>query len=121
MIGYIIFIFSIGLALACLAYDTTARSEGWSVGTILAKDASLPKIASYMTVLLILVKSFIIFSWWSPLVILIISFFLAFYFVMILKENVQILCIYGIFPALVFSILYISEKRPFGMLHILFS
>lgn len=121
MIGYIIFILSMVMAVSCISYDSMARTKGWSVGEILAKDASLPKIAAFVTAPWILVKSFMVFSWWSPIVILIVGWLLAFILVMMLRKNVQFVCIIGIFPALFFTILYISEEKPLGMLHKLFS
>ena len=121
MIGYIIFISSMALAITCMSYDSMARPKGWPVGEILSKDASMPKIAAFITALWALVQSFLVFSWWSPLVILILGWFLAFFLTMSLKKNVQFVCIVGIFPALILTILYISEEKPFGMLHKIFS
>jgi hypothetical protein len=121
MIGYAIFICSMAMAVACISYDSMARAKGWSVGEILAKDASLPKITAFITALWILGKSFMVFSWWTPIVILIVGWFLALALVMMLRKNVQFVCIIGIFPSLVFTILYISEEKPLGMLHKLFS
>ncbi len=121
MIGYTIFICSMAMAIACISYDSMARAKGWPVGEILAKDASLPKIVAFITVLWILAKSFMVFSWWSPVLILVVGWFLAFALVVILRKNVQFVCIIGIFPAFVFTILYVSEETPFGMLHKIFS
>ena len=109
------------IAITCISYDTMARSKGWPVREILAKDASLPKIAAFTTVLLIFAKSFMAFQWWSPIAILIPGWILAFILTMLLKKNIQFVCILGIFPALVLTILYISESKPFGILHNIFS
>jgi len=98
-----------------------ARSKGWPVGEILAKDASLPKITAFLTAIWVIVQSFITFNWWSPIAILILGWIFAFLLTMTLKKNIQFICIVGIFPALFFTILYISEDKPFGMLHKLFS
>ena len=121
MIGYLIFIFSMAMAVICISYDSMAHTKGWPVGEILSKDASLPKIAAFITALWVLVKSFMTFYWWSPIVILIAGWLLAFVLTMMFRKNVQFVCVLGIFPALVFTILYISEQKPFGMLHKLFS
>jgi hypothetical protein len=94
-----------------------AQAKGWPVGEILHKHASLPKIAAFITALWILGKSFVIFAWWSPIVILMVGWMSAFLLVMALRQNVQVLAVAGIFPALVLTILYVSEDKPFGMLH----
>lgn len=121
MVGYVIFISSMALAVICISYDSMARAKGWPVGEILSKDASLPKIVAFITALWVLGKSFMVFHWWSPIVILVMGWGLAFALTMTLKKNVQFVCTLGIFPALVFTILYVSEGKPFGMLHKLFS
>ena len=109
------------LAITCISYDTMARSKGWPVGEILSKDASLPKIAAFITALWVIGKSFMIFHWWSPIAILILGWLMAFLITMAFKKNAQFVCILGIFPALLFTILYISEEKPFGMFHKIFS
>jgi hypothetical protein len=121
MIGYMIFIYSMAMAVVCISYDSMARAKGWPVGEVLAKDASLPKIGAFITTLWIIGKSFMVFSWWSPIVIVIVGWILAFALVMMLRKNVQFVGIIGVFPSLIFTILYISEEKPFGMLHKLFS
>jgi len=121
MVGYVIFIFSMAMAVICISYDSMARAKGWPVGEILSKDASLPKITAFITALWILGKSFMVFQWWSPIAILFIGWILAFALTMMFKKNVQFVGVLGVFPALVFTTLYISETKPFGMLHKLFS
>jgi hypothetical protein len=121
MVGYVIFICSMAMAVICISYDSMARTKGWPVGEILYKDASLPKITAFITALWILGKSFMAFQWWSPVVIFIFGWILAFTLTMMFKKNVQLVGILGVYPALIFSILYISESKPFGMLHKLFS
>ena len=121
MVGYTIFIFSMATAVICISYDSMAGAKGWPVGEILSKNASLPKTTAFITALWILGKSFMVFYWWSPIVILIIGWILAFALTMIFKKNVQFIGVLGVFPALVFTILYTSESKPFGMLHKLFS
>lgn len=120
MIGYIIFICAISSAVICISYDTMARTKGWAIGEILLKDASYPKIASLITVAWVLIKSFIAFNWWSPILILITGWLLALFFTMILKKNVQILGLLSIFPMFILTVLYVSESRPCGFLHNLF-
>ena len=121
VVGYIIFICSMAIAVICISYDSMALAKGWPVGEILAKDASLPKIAAFITALWILGKSFMIFNWWSPIVILIAGWILAFVLTMIIRKNVQFVGVLGIFPSLAFTILYISDQKPFGILHKLFN
>ncbi len=121
MVGYIIFVCSMALAITCISYDSMARTKGWPVGEILSKGASLPKIAAFITALWVLGKSFMVFQWWSPIVIIALGWVLAYFLTMTFKKNVQFICILGIFPALVFTILYISETKPFGVLHNIFS
>jgi Na+(H+)/acetate symporter ActP len=120
MIGYMIFTLTITLSVCCSAYDTFARRNGWPVGEVLAKDASTVKIVALIAGLLALGKSFFVLEWWSPFAILAAGWILAFALTMLLKKTTQILCIVGIFPAAIATILYISESKPFGMLHRLF-
>ena len=117
MIGYFIFICSMALAVICISYDTMARSKGWPIGLVLSKDASLPKIVAFITALWVIGKSFMIFHWWSPIVILILGWLLAYLITISLKTYAQFICIIGIFPAFIFTILYMSEAKPFGFLH----
>lgn len=121
MVGYMIFIFSMAMAVICISYASMARANGWPVGATLSKDASLPKITALITALWILGKSFMVFQWWSPIAILIIGWILAFALTMMFKKNVQFMGVLGVFPAFVFTVLYASESKPFGMLHTLFS
>jgi hypothetical protein len=118
--GYIIFSASMAAAVVCMSYSLMARQNGWPVGEILSKDASVPKIAAFITALWVIGKSFMVFQWWSPLAIVVLGWLLAFILTMVLKKNVQFLGVLGIFPALVFTILYLSESKPFGMLHAIF-
>lgn len=121
MIGYIIFIVSMAIAIMCISYDTMAKSKGWPSSEILSKNASLPKIAAFITALWICVKSFFVFHWWSPIVILILGWVFAFIMTILFKKNTQFICILGIFPAMLFTILYISESEPFGIIHKIFN
>jgi len=118
--GYIIFTCSMAVAAICISYDSMARAKGWPVGKILSKDASLPKIVAFITQLWTLGKSFMVFEWWSPFVVLIIGWHLAFLLTMSLRKNVQFLGLLGIFPAFVLTILYVSESKPLGMLQDIF-
>ena len=121
MYGYIIFSVSMALAVVCISYSSMARQNGWPVGEILSKDTSVSKIAAFVTALWVVVKAFMVFQWWSPLVILVIGWLVGFILTMALKQNVQFLGLLGIFPAFLFTILYLSESKPFGMLHTIFS
>lgn len=121
MIGYTIYIFAVSVAVCCMSYDTLAVQKGWPVGEILAKDASLPKITAIITVLWAMAKSFLIFHWWSPILVLVVGWFFAFGITNLLQKHTQIFCIIGIYPALLFTIFYISEDKPLGIIHKLFS
>jgi hypothetical protein len=121
MIGYTIFLVSMVISISCISYSGIAQSKGWPVGMLLHKDASFPKIAAFVTALWVLVKSFIIFHWWSPIIILVSGWLIALIFVFTLKKNVQFISIFGVFPSLILTILYISETKPFGILHKIFS
>ena len=109
------------LAITCVAYDSMAQSKGWPAGEILSKDASFPKIVAFITILWVLGKSFMVFQWWSPIVILILGWILSFILTITLKKNVQLICIPGVFPAFIATTLYISEAKPFGIFHNIFS
>jgi CHASE2 domain-containing sensor protein len=104
------------VAVVCISYSSMARQNGWPVGEILSKDASVPKIAAFITALWIVGKSFVVYQWWSPLIIVFIGWFVAFVLTMVLRQNVQFVGVLGIFPALAFTILYLSESKPLGML-----
>ena len=121
MIGYSIFIFAVGISFACVSYGVMARSNGWPVGAILASDASIPKLAALVTVVWASVKSFMMFQWWSPFFVLVAGWIFAFFLTMTFKKNVQIVCVIGVFPSFVATVLYVSESRPFGFLHNIFS
>lgn len=92
-----------------------ARALGWPTGEILANNGSIPEMLAFLVVIWIVVKSFILFHWWRPILISIAAWLLALILVMTLKAYVQHLCIIGIVPAFVFVILYVSEKKPIGM------
>jgi len=119
--GHIIFIVSMVAAVICISYCPMARQNGWPVGEILSKDGAMPKIAAFITALWVVGKSFMVFQWWSPIVIVAIGWLVAFILTVALKEGVQFVGVLGIFPALAFTILYLSESKPFGMLHAIFS
>jgi hypothetical protein len=108
-------------AVICISYCPMARQNGWPVGEILSKDGAMPKIAAFITALWVVGKSFMVFQWWSPIVIVAIGWLVAFILTVALKEGVQFVGVLGIFPALAFTILYLSESKPFGMLHAIFS
>lgn len=121
MYGYIIFILSMAAALICMSYSQMARASGWPVGEILSKETSLPKIAAFITLLWVIGKSFMVFQWWSPLIIIVIGWIVAFVLTRVLRENVQFIGIIGIFPMLLMTVLYTSETKPLGMLSNLLS
>lgn len=121
MIGYAIFVGSMAVSIICVSYDAMARSKGWPVGDLLSRPDSLPKITALVTALWVIGKSFFLWSWWSPALILIIAWIAAFILTMSLKKYAQVVAIVGIFPALLFAILYVSEDRPLGMLHRIFT
>ncbi len=120
MIGYMIFTGAMAVAIMCISYDSMARAKGWPVGEILAQDAGLPKILAFVTAGWVLVKSFMVFSWWSPFAILVAGWLLAFVVTNELQKNTQFLCLAGVVPAMVLVVLYMSEDKPFGMLHKIF-
>lgn len=121
MMSYLIFVGSMAFAVICISYDSIARAKGWPVGEVLSNDASLPKIIALITAIWILAKSFLVLEWWSPFAILALGWFIAFILTMALRKHVQFLGILGVFPALFFTIIYISESKPFGMLYSMFS
>jgi len=121
MVGYVIFTLAVAISIACISYDTMARSKGWPVGGVLEKDYSIPKIAAFVTALWALGKAFFVFQWWSPLLVLGLGWLIGFILTMALKRHAQVLCILGVFPAFFFTVVYISEEKPFGFLHRLFS
>ena len=110
MVGYIVFIIAMVISISCISYSGIAQSKGWPVGKLLDKDASLLKIVAFMTILWIVVKSFIIFHWWSPLIILFSGWILALFLTFILKKSTQFVCILGIFHHFCYLIKLIITK-----------
>lgn len=117
LIGHLIFVVAVAFAIVCISYQSFARARGWPVGELLSRDASVPRIFAFVTIVWALVKSFLLFHWWSPLLIVVVGWSLAFTLTMILKKHAQTLCILGLVPGLICTILYVSERRPFGLLH----
>lgn len=116
MIGHIIFIFTVAIGLACVSYEIMARNYGWPVGEVFAKTLSIPKLFGFFGAIYALIKSFLIFYWWTPFVVLVFAQFLAFGIVMVFKKNTQIVCIFGVFLGFIFTVLYTSESTPLGFL-----
>ena len=117
MIGYTIFTIAVALWLGSVSYTIMAHSRGWPVGEILSGDAPIPPFVGFVTGLWALAKSFYLFNWWSPIVILAAGWILAFAITMLLKQRSQFLWVIGVFPAFLFTILYTSESKPLGILH----
>ncbi len=74
-----------------------------------------------VTALWALGKSFVVFEWWTPILVFVLGSVLAFVVTFTLKQWTQLLCTLGIFPALFFTVIYVSEEKPLGFLHRLFS
>ena len=94
-----------------------AISYRWPIGEILLSDASFLKGLSLITILWALGKSFFVFFWWSPIVVLALGWVLAFVITMGLKHQVQWLGVIGIYPAFIMTVLYISDSKPLGVFH----
>ncbi len=120
MIGYCLFIAAVSIAIATISYPGFARAKRWPVGTILAADASIPKIVAFIAIAWALAKAFFVFQWWSPLMILPLGWLLAVALTLTLKRNTQALAILGAFPAYLLIVLYESEQRPLGFLNAFF-
>ena len=119
MIGYMIFTVTAALAICAVSYDTFARARGWPVGEVFAKDASFVKLFAVIAGIWAVGKSFFVLHWWSPLVVLVLGWLLAFIITLVFKSWTQFL-VFLVFPLFVLTILYLSESKPFGMLHGLF-
>lgn len=117
MVGYIIFTATISLAWICISYKDFALKSGWPIGTILNNDTSLPKLMSIVALLWALVKSVLVYNWYSFLIVGILGFFIAFTLTSLFKKNVQFLGVIGIFPMWFLTIIYNSEEAPFGFFH----
>lgn len=117
MIGYAIFICSAAIAVATLSYLIYAVPRGWPVGMIFIRDDGYrPKMVAAAVTLIVLVKSFLTLDWWSPLVIVVAGYLLAGALTAKAKSWTQLICLVGLGPAGVLSLLYKSERQPFGFL-----
>lgn len=121
MIGYAIFSGTVAFSLMCVSYEIMAQRYEWPIGAILARPLSLPKIVALVSGVYAFGKSFVVFEWWSPLVVLVIGQSLAFVLTMALKKNAQAVSIIGVFLGFILTALYASESRPLGFLQTLFS
>ena len=117
MYGYIILICSTAIGIICISYRDMAIPHRWPTGEILLSGTSLPQILALTTILWALGKSFFVFFWWSPIVVLALGWVLAFVITMGLKHHVQWLGVIGIYPAQLLTLLYISDSKPLGVFH----
>jgi len=120
MVGYTIFICAMAIAIACISYAPMAEQAGWPIGEILHRGGSIPNIIAFLTIPWIIVKSFILYHWWSPLVIVAIGWLLALVLTMTLKKNVQFLCVFGIWIAFLLTVSYFPGAKPSAILHHIF-
>ena len=97
-----------------------ARARGWPVGETLDEDVSIPKIFAFVAAPWVLVKAFIVFYWWSRVLVIVLGWALAFLVTMLLKKHTHVLCVLGIIPAFVFAVLYHSEQNPFASISLIF-
>jgi hypothetical protein len=118
--GYAIFSLAIAMAVACSAYAGVARARMWPIGEWLSSSASLPRIGAIITILWVVVKSYVVFSWWSPLIISTVGFSLAFALTFAMREKIQCVIVPGIFISFILAALYVSERLPFGFVSRLF-
>ncbi|MEI6300951.1 MAG: hypothetical protein WCR74_05865 [Betaproteobacteria bacterium] len=119
MIGYAIFSATLAFSIMCVAYSGMAKSYGWPVGTILAEGASIPKVMAFVGGILSVVRSFVVYEWWTPVVVIVIGQVVAFILLMTFKGKAQAICVVGTVLGFFFTSLYQSESRPFGFFHAL--
>ena len=119
MYGYIILICSTAIGIICISYRDMAIPYRWPIGEILLSGISLPQILALTTIFWALGKSFFVFFWWSPILVLVLGFALAFLMTMIFRQLTQIVCVICIYPAFILAVNYVSESRPFGLFNLL--
>ena len=103
MFEYIIFILSMSISVICISYSLYAIGVGWTVGEILSKDDSIVKIVSFINGIWILIKTFLMFNWWTPIIIFLVGWALGFILIIIFKQKVQWIGIIGICPAFILT------------------
>ncbi|MEQ8948419.1 MAG: hypothetical protein RIC90_13135 [Balneola sp.] len=120
MFGYLILIATCSLGFISITYKGYALSRGWPIGKILSNELSTIRLASLVAMVWALFRSVILFEWHSFLVVLICGFILAYLLSVAFKKNVQLIVIFGTFPAFILTILYRPEKSFFYFITELF-
>lgn len=100
---YIPLAIAVAISIASISYRWMAQQAGWPVGSILDKTVSWPAAVGGITITWCLLKALSLLAWWSPLLLLVAGYFLAFVLTTMLKEKVQYLCVFGCIPAFVLA------------------
>lgn len=106
IIDLIILSLTFGFAFAAVGYEGYAQVRGWQVGERLA-GSSLIKAVALLMLFVVLVIAFNIYSWWTPLVVLLFGFIFCFLSLQILKERMQNIAIWGVIIGSVLSLTYV--------------
>ena len=91
-----------------VAYETYARGRGLPVGTLFIGDASILKIISILVGIVALLGSFFLYRWYSPILILVISFTTGPILTNIFRDKVQIISVLGMIAGIIGSLLTLN-------------
>lgn len=96
VIDVIILSVTFGCAFELHCYESLAAMKGWPVGSLLRKsDKSFVGSFANATILISLGIAFYKYSWWTPIVVIVLGTLFMFLSQMILKERIQIVAIVG--------------------------
>lgn len=104
---YAVLAVTFGSGFIAIGYDIQARSRGWPVGEWLSGDAPVMKIVAFVTMVGTLGISFVVFRWWSPIVVFGLGVAFGFFATQLLKSKVQVLAILGTVVGWVLCLFYV--------------
>ena len=91
-----------------VAYETYARPRGLPVGTLFIGDANVFKFISILVGIVALFGSFFLFRWYSPILVLVISFTTGPILTNVFLDKVQIISILGMIAGIIGSLLTLN-------------
>jgi len=83
-LGLLSFVFAMGLGT--VTYASYARMKGWTVGKIYTAEWAIVGLMSAITSLVV---SFIVWKFWTPILVIVIGYTLMVIFISLLKKNSQ--------------------------------
>jgi hypothetical protein len=107
ILKYLVLVLTFGSGFVVVGYEDHAEMKGWPVGSWLSGDTSLMKLLSVVCMLSAIVISFMVFSWWSPLVVILAGICVGFLASQLLKSWVQLPAIVGVAAGFVLCPLWV--------------